>query len=198
VATVIGTVAGIVSGYLRGLADTAVRGVTDVMLGIPPLAMMIVIGALIGSLSLRWLAFAIGLLTWPLTARAIRSQVLALREQPFVLMSRLSNRSAPAIMFLELLPNVLALVIASLIGVVSGGLAVAVGLQLLGIGPTDVTSLGLTLQEAITRGSVSQGLWWWWAPPAAILVTFFVGLFLTSLAVDEIANPRLKGARPRG
>jgi peptide/nickel transport system permease protein len=112
-------------------------------------------------------------------------------------MSRLSNRSAPAIMFLEILPNVLAYVTATFVGMVSSALLIAVGLQLLGLGPADASTLGLTLQTALTNGALSQGLWWWWLPPTVVLVMLFVGLFLVSLAVDQIANPRL-GSRRAG
>jgi peptide/nickel transport system permease protein len=118
--------------------------------------------------------------------------VLTLREQPFIVMSRLSNRSGIGIMFGEILPNVLTLVTATLVGAISGALLVAIGLQLLGLGPAGVPTLGLTLQTAISGGALSQGLWWWWSAPTVLLILLFLGLFVTSLVVDEIANPRLK------
>ena len=60
--------------------------------------------------------------------------------------------------------------------------------------PTMVPTLGLTLQTAISGGALSQGLWWWWSAPTVLLILLFLGLFVTSLVVDEIANPRLKKA----
>jgi peptide/nickel transport system permease protein len=194
VSTALGVTAGLVSGYLRGLPDTLTRGVADVMLGIPPFAMLILIAAILGRMSLVELALIIALFSWPLVARAVRSQVLSLREQPFVTISRLSNRSAPAIMAFELLPNLLAFVVATFVGAVSGALAIAIGVQLIGLGPIDTQTLGLALQNALSAGALSQGLWWWWLPPTLVLILFFVGLFLVSLAVDEIANPRLRRA----
>lgn len=192
--TVVGTAAGIVSGYFRGPADTAVRGISDVMLGIPAFAMLILVAAVMGDLSLIGLALVIALFSWPLVARAVRSQVLTLREQPFVTISRLSNRSAASIMTFELLPNLVTFVTAMFVGAISGALAIAIGLQLIGLGPIDTQTLGLALQNALSAGALSQGLWWWWLPPAALLILFFLGLFLVSLAVDEIANPRLRKA----
>ncbi|ADB50925.1 ABC transporter permease [Conexibacter woesei] len=193
-ATLIGTAAGLVSGYMRGAPDTLVRGISDVMIGIPAFAMLILVAAVMGDLSLLGLALVIALFTWPLVARAVRAQVLTLREQPFVTISRLSNRSPGAIMAFELLPNLLTLVTAMFVGAISGALAIAIGLQLIGLGPIDTQTLGLALQNALSAGALSQGLWWWWLPPAALLIVFFVGLFLVSLAVDEIANPRLRKA----
>jgi peptide/nickel transport system permease protein len=198
VSTALGVTAGLVSGYLRGLPDTLTRGVSDVMLGIPPFAMLILIASVLGRMSLVEMALIIALFSWPLVARAVRSQVLSLREQPFVTISRLSNRSAPAIMAFELVPNLLAFIVATFVGAVSGALAIAIGVQLIGLGPIDTQTLGLALQNALSAGALSQGLWWWWLPPTLVLIMFFVGLFLLSLVVDEIANPRLRKAGTRG
>jgi len=149
------------------------------------------IAALFGTRSTLWLAVIIALVSWALPARAIRSQVLSLREQGFVVMNRLTNRGSFAIMFAEILPNMLPYVIATFVGLVSQALLTAIGLELLGLGPVGVDDLGTILQTAIGYGAVSLGLWWWWAPPAVVLVVLFVGLFLMSLSFDQISNPRM-------
>jgi peptide/nickel transport system permease protein len=188
---VAGTALGVVSGYLGGLVDTAIRSVTDVLLAIPPFAMLVVIAALFGTHSVPWMAVIIALVSWALPARAIRSQVLSLREQGFVTMNRLTNRGSFAIMFGEIVPNMLPYVMSTFVGLTSGALLTAIGLELLGLGPVGTTDLGTILQSAISFGAVSQGLWWWWGPPAVVLVVLFIGLFLVSLTFDEISNPRL-------
>lgn len=198
VGTVLGVITGLVSGYYGGVADGALRGLGDILLGIPAFALLIVIGAVLGAPSIAVLALVIAALSWPLPARAIRSQVLSLREQPFVVMARLSGRNPFGIVFCEILPNVLSLISAILVGAVSGALLIAIGLQLLGLGPTGVTTLGLTLQTAISGGALSEGMWWWWLSPTVLLVLLFFGLFLMSLAVDQIANPRLRRETAHG
>jgi peptide/nickel transport system permease protein len=125
----------------------------------------------------------------------MRSQVLTLREQGFVVMNRLSNRNSFTIMFVEILPNMLAYVMSTFVGLVSQALITAIGLELLGLGPVGVNDLGTTLGSAITYGAVSQGLWWWWAPPAVVLVSLFLGLFAISVTIDRISNPRLGAGR---
>jgi peptide/nickel transport system permease protein len=195
VGLVLGTFLGLVSGYIGGWVDAAIRGVTDVMLAIPPFAMVVVVAALFGTLSIPWLGFLIAVLSWALPARAMRSQVLSLREQGFVVMNRLTNRGSLTIMFGEILPNMLPYVMSTFVGLVSQGLLTAIGLELLGLGPVGVNDLGTTLGSAITYGAVSQGLWWWWVPPAAVLVLLFLGLFVLSLTIDRISNPRLGGRR---
>jgi peptide/nickel transport system permease protein len=195
VGIVLGTSFGLVAGYSGGVADASIRGLSDVMLGIPAFALLVVIAALFGTLSVTDLGLAIAALCWPLPARAIRSHVLSLREQGFVVMSRLSNRSAFAIMFGEILPNMLPYVMSMFVGLVSGALLTSIGLELIGLGPIGVVDLGGTLQSALNYGALSQGVWWWWAPPTVLLVMLFLGLFLISLSVDRISNPRLASAR---
>jgi peptide/nickel transport system permease protein len=191
VAVGIGTVVGMISGYARGIVDSVLRGIVDVMLGIPALAVAIIVAALLGAISTIQLGIVIALLVWAYPARQIRSQVLSLREQPFVLMSRLSNQGPLSIIFGELLPNMLPFVTAAFVASVSFSILLAVGLQLLGLGSSEPT-LGLVLQLAVSGGALSRGMWWWWGPPAVILISMFVGLFLLSTAVDRFANPRIR------
>jgi peptide/nickel transport system permease protein len=115
-----------------------------------------------------------------------------MRELGFVSMARLSGRSGPQILFLELLPNLLPYVMATFVAAVSGAILVAVGLQLLGLGPIDVLTLGLILQYSFEYGAIVRGMWWWWGPPTVLLVLLFIALFLISMSLDELANPRLK------
>jgi peptide/nickel transport system permease protein len=191
VAVGIGTVLGMISGYARGIVDSVLRGLVDVMLGIPALAVAIIVAALLGAISTVQLAVVIALLVWAYPARQIRSQVLSLREQPFVLMSRLSNQGPLSIIFGELLPNMLPFVTAAFVASVSFSILLAVGLQILGLGSSEPT-LGLVLQLAVTGGALSRGMWWWWGPPAVILISMFIGLFLLSTSLDRLANPRLR------
>jgi peptide/nickel transport system permease protein len=193
VATAVGAILGLLSGYYRGWIDWVVRALTDVALGIPSLVVLVVIAALLGETSLKTLALIIALFAWPFSARTVRAQVLALREQPYVMLSKLSRRTNAEIMFLEILPNLLPYLMATLLGAISGAILAEVGLQLIGLAPVGTPTLGLMLQSAFQAGALSQGIWWWWGPPAAVLALLFLGLFLVSTSVDRIANPRLKG-----
>jgi peptide/nickel transport system permease protein len=193
VGTAVGAILGLLSGYYRGWIDSVVRVATDVALGIPALVVLVVISALLGETSLKMLALIIALFAWPFSARTVRAQVLALREQPYVMLSKLSRRNNAEIMFLEILPNLLPYLMATLLGAISGAILAEVALQLIGLAPVGTPTLGLMLQSAFQSGALSQGIWWWWGPPAAVLALLFLGLFLVSTSVDRIANPRLKG-----
>lgn len=191
-ASAIGTFLGLLSGYARGWVDWLVRGLADVLLGIPVLPILVVVAAFLGSVSVASLGIVIGLVAWPFTTRVIRAQVLSLRDAPYIEIARLSGARRSGILVFELLPNLLPYVMAGFVGAVSGAILASVGLQILGLGSFGLPTLGLMLDSAYQGGALSRGLWWWFVPPAGLLVLIFVGLFLISLAVDEFANPRLR------
>jgi peptide/nickel transport system permease protein len=193
--TLTGTALGLLTGYLRGPVDTVVRTAADIAMTIPSLAVLVVISAFVRTTSIELMALIVALFSWPYPTRAIRAQTLALREQAFVQLAKLSGRSELAIAFLELLPNLLPYIMAGFVGAVNGGILASVGLQLLGLGPRHVPTLGLMLEEAFNAGALIRGFWWWWAPPAGVLAVLFLGLFLISMGLDEIANPRLRRQR---
>lgn len=194
IGTSVGVALGLLSGYYRGPIDAFIRSAADVMLTIPALAVLVVLAALLQTRTVELMAFVVALFAWPWTARAVRSQTLTMREQGFVLVAKLSGRSGPGILLFELLPNLLPYVMATFVAAVSGAILAAVGLQLLGLGPITIPTLGLMLQNAFGHAAVVRGMWWWWGPPTAVLILLFVGLFLVSRALDAVANPRLQRA----
>lgn len=194
IGTLVGVVLGLASGYYRGPIDTIIRSTADIMLTVPALAVLVVLAAFLQTRTVELMAFVVALFAWPWTARAVRSQTLTMREQSYVLIARLSGRSGPEILMFELLPNLLPYVMATFVAAVSGAILAAVGLQLLGLGPITIPTLGLLLQNAFGSAALIRGLWWWWGPPTLLLVLLFIGLFLVGESLDVIANPRLKRA----
>ena len=140
------------------------------------------------------MAVIVGLLSWPLAARVIRSQTLSLRERLFVQVARLSGENDFEIITRQILPNLTAYLAAAFVGAVSGGILAAVGLEVLGLGPQNVPTIGRTLFYAFKYTALFKGMWWWWGPPVVTLAVIFTGLFWISLSLDKYANPRLKGA----
>jgi peptide/nickel transport system permease protein len=141
------------------------------------------------------MAFVVAMFAWAGPTRVIRSQVLSLREQGYVRMARLSALSTFDIMFREIMPNLLPYLAASFVGSASGGILAAVGLEALGLGPQQVPTLGMTIYYALQSSAIIRGMWWWWGGPTLILIIMFTGFFLITIGLDEVANPRLRGAR---
>ena len=84
---------------------------------------------------------------------------------------------------------------ANLAGAVSWAVLATIGLEALGLGPQNEPTVGMTIYWSITFSALIRGMWWWWAFPILMLILIFTGLFLTTVGLDEIANPRLRGRR---
>jgi peptide/nickel transport system permease protein len=194
VGVLIGAVIGLLAGYYRGVLDSIFSSFADVMLVIPTLAVLITVSAYVRVVTVELMAVIVGLLAWPLSARVIRSQTLSLRERLFVQVARLSGENDFEIITRQILPNLTAYLAAAFVGAVSGGILASVGLEVLGLGPQNVPTIGRTLFYAFKYTALFKGMWWWWGPPVVTLAVIFTGLFWISLSLDKFANPRLRGS----
>jgi peptide/nickel transport system permease protein len=190
-----GVLLGFTAGYLGGWADAVIRTLSDAIIVIPVLAVLIVIGAYVKVLQVENMAVLLAAFLWPGPTRLIRAQVLSMRERGYVQMARISGASSFSIMFGEMMPNMLPYIAASYTGNVSAAILAATSLEVLGLGPTRIPTLGMTIYYAISAAAVLRGMWWWWGIPIAALIIVFSGLFLMTVGLDEIANPRLRGRK---
>lgn len=193
----IGTTLGFVTGFMGGWIDSVIRVFTNSWMTIPGLTVMIVIASYVDEFELWTMALVISLFSWPGPTRVIRAQVLSMRERGYVQMAQLSGASIIDIMFKEMMPNLLPYLAATFTGAVSGAILAATGLEILGLGPTRIPTLGMTINGALRASAILRGMWWWWGFPIVMLVLIFVSLFLMTIGLDEIANPRLRGAENR-
>ena len=192
IGTTIGVMLGLFSGYFGGWWDRIISGVTDTMLTIPPLAILLVVAASVRAVNVEMMALIIASLSWMHATRVIRAQVLTLRELGYVQMARLSGLGNFSIIFREIFPNVIPIAFASLVGATSGAILSGMGLEVLGLGPQNTPTLGMTIYWALLYAAFSRGMWWWWCPPIIILALLFIALFLIASALDDFANPRLR------
>jgi peptide/nickel transport system permease protein len=189
----IGAVLGFLAGFYRGWVDTVISTITDVLLTIPPLLVLVVVAAnLATKLDTNQMAIIISLLAWRQPTRQIRSQVLIMREMGYVQTARLAGTSTLGIVFKELMPNLIPYLMASFVLATATAMLASVGLEALGLGPQNEPTLGMTVFWAMYEGAFLLGLWWWVLTPVIALVILFVGLYLISTGLDELANPRLR------
>ena len=137
-------------------------------------------------------AIVVASLAWLYPTRTIRAQVLSLRERGYVEVAQLSGMSGPQIIFFELMPNLLPYLAATLVNAVSAAILASIGLEVLGLGPIDSPTLGMTLYWVNFNAAMINGWWWWWVPPTVVIILLFMGLYLVSFGLDEFANPRLR------
>ena len=187
-----GIVLGFTAGFVGGRTDDTIRVLSDVMITIPPLLILVVFQSAFGDVSLTIMALLIAGFAWQSPTRLIRAQVLSMKQSGYVMMARLSGAPTHHIMFREMLPNLVPYLFGSFIANVTTSIVTAVGLEVLGLGPQRIPTLGRTIYDAISAGALIQNLWWWWGIPTVLLAVMFIGLLLVNLGLDEISNPRLR------
>jgi len=189
----IGTVLAFVAAYRGGWIDTIIMLFVDVLITVPALLVLVVVASAIrSSMSTTIMAVTIALLAWREPARKIRAQVLVLREAQYVMVARLNGSSDLRIIFLEMMPNLLPYLSASLVVAVAQAVLASVGLEALGLGAPSEPTLGMTIYWLMNESAFLLGLWWWILAPITVLVILFVGLYLITVGLDELANPRLR------
>lgn len=189
----IGTLLAFFSGYYGGVFDMLTRSLVDILRTVPTLLVLVIIAISVpGQISVELMALIVAALAWLGPTRVLRSQVLVIRQQPYVELARFTGMSGPEIIIREMMPNLLPFIVATFVSSVSGSILASIGLEALGLGPFESNTLGMTIYWNIWYASLINGWWWWWAPPIIIIVMLFVGLFLISQGLDEWANPRLR------
>jgi len=192
VATAVGVVIGAVAGYKGGNVDEVLMSVTNVMLVIPTIALLIVLAAFLGIRNEMLMAFLIGVTSWPWTARSIRSQTLSLKAREFIDLSRMSGLSELKIILLDVLPNMFSYVFMCFALQMATGILSETALSMIGLGPTDIVSLGMMLRWALLWETVRLGKWWVFIPVTIAITLLTTSLLLINTAMDEIFNPRMR------
>jgi oligopeptide/dipeptide ABC transporter ATP-binding protein len=190
IALLIGGTVGLVAGYRGGRLGNGLMRVTDFFLVVPDLALQIVIVAIIGQ-SLRNIILVIGALGWTTTARLVRSQTLTIRERKFVERARAVGAGDLTILIRHVLPQVLPLMLANTVLVISLAILSESTLAFIGLGDPTKISWGQMLNFAFSRGAVSAGAWWALIPPGLAIVWVVLGTTLVGNALEDMFNPRV-------
>lgn len=187
---IIGTLVGLTAGYFGRWVDQILMRITDIALAIPFLPFALLFLAFFGS-GLRNIILVLALLFWRTTARVIRSQVLSLKERPYIQAARGAGAGNLRLMFVHILPNVLPLVFLYLALGIGGAVAAEAALSFLGFGDPLVPTWGLMMNMAFQAGAL-RNAWWWVVIPGTALTLFVTATYLTTRAYEEVVNPRLR------
>ncbi|MEC4613044.1 ABC transporter permease [Tsukamurella tyrosinosolvens] len=191
---VLSTIVGLAGGYAGGRVDSAVSSLTNIALTISGFPLLVVIATYIPNVSVLGTAVAIGVVSWPGPARAIRAQTLSLRSREYVIAMKMVGEKPFRIMRSEILPHLVPILSSTAIGAVGAGIVSQAGLALLGLGGGQVT-WGTMIAEGQQGGAFTQNQWWWFLPPGLAIVLIVMSLVLINFGIDEYTNPRLQGAR---
>jgi peptide/nickel transport system permease protein len=184
IGTVAGTALGLVTGYFRGVVDEVLMRLVDAFLAIP-----VVIVGMLGLVALGpstvTVILVIGVVFTPIIARTVRAAVLAEREQEYVQAAQLRREGSPYVMFVELLPNVLAPVLVEFTVRLGYAVFATATLSFLGFGiQPPAPDWGLSISEQY--GFIAGGYWWPVLFPALAIASLVVGVNLISDATTQV------------
>jgi peptide/nickel transport system permease protein len=188
-AVVIGTSVGVLAGYYRKL-EGALTGTADVILTFPPLPLMVLLGSIYPATT-TLITLILIVVLWPVVARSIRSQVLSLKERPFIQSSKTSGMSNLEIIWRVILPDIMSLAMAYFVLMVAAAIVLTTALQFLGVGNPDQVSWGSMLYWA-QQFAFYAGDWWWILAPGLSITLVATGFALLGFSVEEVMNPRLR------
>jgi peptide/nickel transport system permease protein len=191
ISVLIGTLIGLTSGYFGGWTGAALFRLTEWFLVIPFLPLAIVLASVLGR-SLVNIVIVIGVTSWPGTALLIRSQVLSVKERPYVERSRALGAGHRHLIGRHLLPNVMPIVFANTTLTVAVAILSETTLSFLGLGDPTRTSWGSMLDDAYSVGAITTGSWWYFVPPGVCVVLVVLSFTLVGQALGEVLNPRLR------
>ncbi|BCU67069.1 peptide ABC transporter permease [Sulfolobales archaeon HS-7] len=191
--TLIGIAVGLTAGYLGGTIDTVLMSVNDIVMTMPSLILVLILATSIRSTNPFILAGILSISGWTGLARSIRSQMLLMKQMPYVEVSKVLGLGSGHIIFREVMPNLGSYIGIHFIFNVEGALYAAVGLYFLGVLPVNKFNWGILINNALASGAIygTRAIWYLLFPSIAV-VLFMTGLILFSYGIDEISNPRLR------
>jgi peptide/nickel transport system permease protein len=186
----LGAIVGGLAGYLGGWIDEVLSALINVFLVIPGLPLMVILAAWMPPGPSTMIAVLI-LSGWAWNARVLRSQVLGIRHRDFVNASIVSGEPALQVLFRDILPNMLSLLMTCLIGATVYAIGAQVGLEFIGLGDPSAVTWGTNLYWARNDSALLMGAWWTFVPTGVAIALVGFGLTLLNFGIDEITNPRL-------
>jgi peptide/nickel transport system permease protein len=196
IATLIGLTLGLLAGYVGGLMDDGIMFVTNLFTVIPTIVLLILISFSIGQeqRGAVTIAVVIGATSWVWTTRAVRAQVISLRNRDHVNLSKLSGHSIFYIILADILPYIASYVVMALILQISTAILAEAGLSILGLGPrtTETPTLGLMMYWGMIYQAQILGKWWAYFPVVMVIALISFSLNLMNTGLDQVFNPTLR------
>lgn len=193
-ATGLAVLIGILAGYKGGLTDRILTSISDVAMSIPGLPLIMVLLVTVQPTNPLVIGAIITINYWAGLGRGLRSQVLTLRDEPYVEASRTMGVGTFRIMFKDIIPNLMPFVLVNFVFAARYVIFQAVGLYYLGILPSTTSNWGILLNQAVNQyGALFSlsGAYLVFIPTMAILL-LTLGLILLAQGTDRIFNPRVR------
>jgi peptide/nickel transport system permease protein len=189
---IIGSLVGLIAGFYGGKIEEILMRIVDFFMMLPELPLMIVLSAVLGP-SIWNIILVVSVVNWPSTSRVVRSQVLSLKERAFVEASKSIGASDSYLIFREIFPNVIPLILAQTVLMVTWAVYAESVLSFLGLGDPSTITWGMMLHFAFESGAMSSALYWV-IPPIVCIVTLILGFTFLGTAISDIMKPGYREA----
>lgn len=188
-----GLLIGMVSGLAGGWVDKILQLITDVFMSIPSFPVIMILASVITIQDSFSFALVLSVFSWGGLSRAIRSQIVSLKERDFIQICYVMNLSFRHITFKELLPNIFSFIAINFISSMKNAITGSVGIMLMGLAVFEPANWGAIIINAKDAGAlvIPSGRWALFVPIAAIAL-FQMGALLFANGLDDAINPRLR------
>lgn len=187
----IGVTIGVTAGYYGGRVETVLMRFTDFIYGVPLIPFAIVVLTFFG-VGFMTSVITIGLILWRASARVIRSQVLQIKEKPYIKAVQATGASTPRIIFTHILPNVAPMAVFFFAWGIGYSILIQASLAFLGVSNPFVPSWGVMLRNAFNSGYLAQA--WWWSIPPGLLIAFTVlSTFMFGRSFEDLDEEAMAG-----
>ena len=191
--TVIAVVFGTIAAVVGGRTDVVITVITDVVLTVPGIVLLAVLAAYVTLNSPLLLAVIIAATSWTTLLRAIRAQVLSLKEREYVEAARMLDLGMGRIMFSEIIPNMMTYIVINFVIAMTGGIFAQIILYFLGLVPLTGDNWGLMIQQAYSKGALFyKDSLVYILSPIVMIVLLQLSLVMVSRSLEDIFNPRLR------
>ena len=192
IAMIIGSLYGLISGYLGGAPDNLLMRIVDIFYGLPDLLIFVLISLFLGR-NIAGVLIALGLITWVRFARIARGQILQAKELIYIDGARAIGASHARIILRHILPNILAPILVTLTFSIPSAILAESTLSFIGLGINDPYS-----EWGTSWGTLAQDGWRAMRTYPHIILFPGLAIFLTILAFNFLGNGLRDILHPKG
>jgi peptide/nickel transport system permease protein len=186
---------GMLAGYLGGRVDEILGLIMNIFLVIPQLPLLVVTSDYLPVKGGLGMVIILSITGWAWGGRVLRAQTMSLRNRDFVQAAYVTGESTWRIVFFEILPNMISLLVSSFIFTFIGAILAESGLEFLGFGDINSVSWGTILYWAQSNATLLTGEWWHFLFPGLAIALTITSLVFINYGIDAISNPRLRAIK---
>ncbi len=189
----IGVIIGISSALIGGLYDKFFQMLSNLLLTVPSFPILMILATIITIRDPFTFSIVLSVWSWPALSRAVRAQILSLKESDFIQICQVMDMKKSHIIFKELLPNIAAYILINFIMIMRGAIIGSVGIMMLGVAALEPSNWGAMIYDIMNQGAFYvPNAYAYVLAPIFTIIFFQYGIIMLSNGLDETFNPRLQ------